>query len=332
MLAVLRQHGVEPTAFLDRSAFEGQTKEGVNVLHPDDGTLSRETREEALVFVSISLDKEPKWALYETLKTLGYVHLKYAFPWTLRNAWEQTLSNQWKTSVRETFDLWEDEESYRIYLQNLSALLFDDDGNAFAVPSQEVQYFDHTIPLDMRERERDGMRFVDCGAFTGDTLLSLCSHVPNIEAYAGFEPMPSNLKKFVDTMEKLKDQIGTGVIFPCAVGAENGILNFLDVSSSSRASKNGEGHAVPVVRLDDVLVAFRPTFIKMDIEGAELDALEGTRRTIVQNKPNLAICLYHAIDHYWTIPLLLRSWVREYKFYLRTYSFGGMETVLYAVR
>ncbi|GHV47002.1 hypothetical protein FACS1894204_09750 [Synergistales bacterium] len=68
----------------------------------------------------------------------------------------------------------------------------------------------------------------------------------------------------------------------------------------------------------------------MDIEGAEPGALEGAKKIIIQDKPDLAICVYHAIEHYWTIPLMLRSWVKEYKFYLRTYSFGGFETVLYA--
>lgn len=73
-----------------------------------------------------------------------------------------------------------------------------------------------------------------------------------------------------------------------------------------------------------------PTFIKMDIEGAELEALEGAKNTIVKSKPKLAICLYHKPDDLWKIPLYLKKLVPEYKFYIRHHSKVRWETVLYA--
>jgi FlaA1/EpsC-like NDP-sugar epimerase len=85
ILDVLRRHDLEPAAFLDRSAVPGQKKDGVAVFSPDDASLSRAQRSSASVFVSILLDKEPRAALYETLKSLGYVDLKYAFPWVMRS-------------------------------------------------------------------------------------------------------------------------------------------------------------------------------------------------------------------------------------------------------
>jgi len=73
-----------------------------------------------------------------------------------------------------------------------------------------------------------------------------------------------------------------------------------------------------------------PTFIKMDIEGAELEALKGAKNTIVKNKPKLAICLYHKPDDLWKIPLYLKDLVPEYKFYIRHHSKVRWETILYA--
>lgn len=73
-----------------------------------------------------------------------------------------------------------------------------------------------------------------------------------------------------------------------------------------------------------------PTFIKMDIEGAELEALEGAKNTIVKSKPKLAICLYHKPDDLWKIPLYLKKLVPEYKFYIRHHSKVRWKTVLYA--
>jgi hypothetical protein len=69
----------------------------------------------------------------------------------------------------------------------------------------------------------------------------------------------------------------------------------------------------------------------MDIEGAEMDALKGTRKTIRAHAPVLAICLYHTQEHLWEIPLLLQSFSDQYAFFLRRYSDHCWESVCYAV-
>ena len=86
-----------------------------------------------------------------------------------------------------------------------------------------------------------------------------------------------------------------------------------------------------VVKLDDILFDERVTFIKMDIEGSEANAIKGAERIIKTYKPKLAISVYHRKDDLWTIPLLLLQFNRDYKFYLRQYSFSWGETVLYAI-
>jgi hypothetical protein len=90
------------------------------------------------------------------------------------------------------------------------------------------------------------------------------------------------------------------------------------------------GEKVLAVALDDVLTGFSPTFIKMDIEGAEISALRGGEKTIRRCLPDLAVCVYHRINHIWDIPLLLDDWRLGYKMYLRSYNPYTMETVLYA--
>ena len=73
------------------------------------------------------------------------------------------------------------------------------------------------------------------------------------------------------------------------------------------------------------------TFIKMDVEGAELESLKGAEKTIRRDKPKLAICIYHKPEDMWTIPLYIKELVPEYKLYIRHHSSGVCETVLYAV-
>ena len=73
----------------------------------------------------------------------------------------------------------------------------------------------------------------------------------------------------------------------------------------------------------------RPTFIKMDIEGAEYSALKGSINVILTYRPKLAICIYHLWSDRWTIPILLSEYCKNYKFYLKKSGPYG-ETVLFA--
>jgi len=99
----------------------------------------------------------------------------------------------------------------------------------------------------------------------------------------------------------------------------------------SETYANFEKETVSVRPLDDIIPPEeKVTYIKMDIEGAEYKALLGAKRIIREHKPRLAICLYHKEEDYFNIPLLIKQFVPEYKFYLRHHSKNLYETVLYA--
>jgi hypothetical protein len=83
--------------------------------------------------------------------------------------------------------------------------------------------------------------------------------------------------------------------------------------------------------LDEVLSGVAPTYMKLDIEGSEPAALEGGRSTIVQHRPKMAVCLYHAPDHLWRIPLRLAELLPDSRLTLRTYSADGWECVCYCM-
>ena len=114
----------------------------------------------------------------------------------------------------------------------------------------------------------------------------------------------------------------------------NGIVAFLEneeLRGSSAIDKSGNTE-IEVVRLDDFIPSDEKiTFIKMDIEGAEIDALNGCKNILQKYKPKLAICIYHKPDDLWEIPLLIKRLVPEYQIYIRHYSNYLWETVCYAV-
>lgn len=83
--------------------------------------------------------------------------------------------------------------------------------------------------------------------------------------------------------------------------------------------------------MSDDLFGEDVSFIKMDIEGAEMDALHGAAELIKSKKPKLAICIYHKLEDLWEIPLYIRSLVVGYDFYVRQHTPLYLETVLYAI-
>ncbi len=93
----------------------------------------------------------------------------------------------------------------------------------------------------------------------------------------------------------------------------------------------GQYQTIDVTSLDEYLGDEKVTFIKMDIEGSECEALKGAEKIIMKNKPKLAICIYHKLDDLWTIPEIIMNYRDDYKFYIRHYGMEALDTVLYAI-
>ncbi len=89
---------------------------------------------------------------------------------------------------------------------------------------------------------------------------------------------------------------------------------------------------IAVDTIDNLVEDENVNFIKMDIEGSELKALQGAAKTIKKNKPTLTICVYHKPEDLITIPQYIRSLNNSYKFYLRMHgAVVPQELVLYAI-
>ena len=100
---------------------------------------------------------------------------------------------------------------------------------------------------------------------------------------------------------------------------------------ASNISKSG-ATVVQCTAIDDVLPNFAPNLIKMDIEGAEYDAILGARNTIASYLPGLAISLYHRPEHIWQLPFLVENIApKKYQFFVRSHALNGFELVLYAI-
>lgn len=166
--------------------------------------------------------------------------------------------------------------------------------------------------------------FVDCGACDGDTVKAFMERWEKWGWITAFEPDAKNRGK-LERHIRLGDSIS---VFPDAISDHAGVVTF--TSNGDYSSHIGGTERVPCSRLDDVSPTL-PTFIKMDIEGSELEALWGARRILKEHSPVLAICAYHTSDHLWQIPLLIHAIQPDYKLFFRRYAEGAWETVWYAV-
>lgn len=150
-------------------------------------------------------------------------------------------------------------------------------------------------------------------------------------AYA-FEADADNYEKClkkIQTHPILSD--GRVHLFNAALWKKDEVLHFRDghdESSSVMADGNTTVHARTI---DSVLQGARVTFIKLDIEGAEMEALIGAQESIRKWKPRLAICIYHKPEDIIELPLYIHGLVPEYKMFIRHYSTCDSETVLYCV-
>lgn len=193
----------------------------------------------------------------------------------------------------------------------------------------EEQYFDEDIIHFEKEEV-----FCDVGTLNLDTSIEfynkcIASGTEKIKIYA-FEPDADaymHCKSLCDKQMDIDITLHNVALWNCDT-----ILHFSQNGAKSRITNGGgQDTEVRAMTLDSCIADDKVTFIKMDIEGAELEALQGAREIIKKNKPKLAICVYHKKKDLIQIPLYIKGLVPEYKLYLRHYSNSATETVLYAV-
>lgn len=220
-----------------------------------------------------------------------------------------------------TASLLADRESQDVFRRFLTAVLC---GNAdlFAPMTSEAQYL-AALPL----RKGYG-RVIDCGAFDGDTALAIAANRPELKSIVCFEPDRKNFLRLCSNLSACHDF--EKILFPCGVWSGTETMRFnAGTDTTSGISDSGDS-LIQCVSIDEAIPDFYPTFLKMDVEGAEPEALAGARKTILQAEPDLAISVYHNIEHMWEIPLFIKGLIPGYSYYLRCYGQLGLETVLYA--
>ena len=329
-LGLFRRYGVEPFAFLDRNAEPGMERMRVPVYRPDDAKLTSELRESAFVYISITLPKHIMSGIQSDLKQWGYknvspVQIITAHQVCYDDTKEENPSADYiesrKKSIETAYGLMGDDESRETFFFFVKGHLLRD-YSSYKETDYPCQYFDAGVPL-----KKGFGGFVDCGAYNGDSLETILKYCDRIDTYIAFEPILDNFRMLSESTNRFIDRISKGFLYPCGVSDRTGVERFSIEASSSTIDENGE--LLPIIKMDDVLKNVPITFLKMDIEGSEPMALRGASELIRTQKPDLAISVYHSVNHFWDIPCMIHELVPEYKFYLRAHTPASLESVLY---
>lgn len=229
------------------------------------------------------------------------------------------------SKICKVFSFLEDVKSKEVYWNILVRLCLPYQYHYYYEPEDFIQYF----PKDFKFTDNE--IYLDAGVYDGKNIYQFIEKVENCYKYIyGVEADPNNYKKSRDNL-KLIERLE---LLQKALHIENEEISFLSTDSSS---KKGNAHVQPfgdisVYGLKGDSLKERPTFIKMDIEGSEKDALEGLRDTIKDNGPKLAICIYHFQEDFWEVPLKIKELNPNYNLMIRNHEkmFCLIESVCYA--
>ncbi len=233
--------------------------------------------------------------------------------------------NSNENSIMKVYDMLGDDVSKEVYMQ--------------VIRNRKYDYKDYSNIMDICNGQyfrRDFFNYSDCevlidaGVYDCGTIKDFVSQVNNkFEYIYGFEPdticYSKSLKIFNDSnIDKMKCTIN-----PYGLYDTESEIYFDALGNGSSAVTEDSYLKIKVVRLDDVIDK-KVTFIKMDIEGSEINALLGAKNILMNDKPKLAISIYHKASDLWEIPLLIKRLVPEYKIFIRHNSINYSETVMYA--
>lgn len=264
-----------------------------------------------------------------------------ASPCKFRKSLEETMvQNVWITYDSDNF--WTDhafadknrerfEETKALFTDETSKKTMEAYLSIFDYNYQEAvkNAVDETYFNELTQNNREGC-FLDCGAFIGNSVKNYAKIYGNQRKIYAFEPDTENYKRLKKNTKGLNI-----VCVNAGCWSESGKLCFDgDGTEASCISENGN-ETVDVVSIDEIVANNKVAFVKMDIEGSELEALKGMKDILKRDMPILAISAYHRQEDLITLPQYIYQFESEdeyYKLYLRHHGCATTaELVLYAI-
>jgi FkbM family methyltransferase len=185
---------------------------------------------------------------------------------------------------------------------------------------QDEQYFDDCVQL-----QSNNETFFDIGGFEGETTLAFFDRAGLGSKALVFEPQLENYQRCRSNLAHLPN------VSTYSIALSDGRFQGYMVGEGSNAHiELGTKHELAFSKVDD-FAQTNPTFIKVDVEGHEMNVLAGAKQVLTHLSPKLAIATYHQPDHFWRIPELVLGIQPKYTLLLRHYTESIYESVYYFV-
>jgi FkbM family methyltransferase len=351
-VAGLRRLGIEPIAFADNDPTLWHTRvDGVQILPPEEAVALFGKKAAFVITIYNGSSVREQLHQMNCPKVVSFEMLFHRFPETfLPYLGLDVPSGIFKqaSDVRRALALWADDLSRQEYVAQLTygASL---DHTCLPSPSDPS----HTYFPPELVKKTANETFVDCGAFEGDTIRRYLEHCGSVfHRIIAFEPDPGNFLRLEAYVSTLPGSLREKIVIRQAAVTRQGqkvLLDFTGSAASTILGTDGSGTETSNVRkttphteskgeirvdgicLDESVPEDGPSYVKMDIEGGELDALHGASRLMSRSRSVWAVAMYHRQDDLWRIPLFIRSLSDEYRLFLRRYAEGFAETVCYAI-
>ena len=269
--------------------------------------------------------KKDQWA--DELPRMYDIHL--AVVNGKRLTWDGGKAKLRESAYAASFELLSDERSktcMQLYLNAATAGEFD---ALFTECHEPVSYFN---------RITEGLRIdtlIDCGAFDGDSIHDFVRVFPSYQRIIALEPDPENLRKL--RQREAREGFQNLETIAKGVGASAGELRFKACGESNSFLDESGDQVIHITTLDEILAEktedLGTIFLKMDIEGSELDALHGAEKLIRERTPVMAICVYHREEDLIEIPQYIHrtAGAGVYDYFLGFHGLDLAELVFYAI-
>jgi FkbM family methyltransferase len=359
LFPLFNKHGIDPLCFCDSNP-ERQEELccGLKVLSPEE--LSRAHKDSLIVVTATRHCNEIKMQLIQdgfppdNILCSDEEAVKRYYSRVCLSHWTHEDLCAQEDSLSAAYNLMCDDTSKRFFIQYLSILTNGSDYSSFCdfirqfsepdlytLNVTEVYLYFNTDIVNFTNDEV----LVDCGAYNGDSAIAFINscrkHHADYKHIYCFEPEPSLYSQLVDNMAKYPNVTtfnsglwthSTTLSFANTEierpGATRVIRDSGDIHFSDEKVANSH---IRVTSIDEQVQDDEVTFIKMDVEGSETEALQGAKSVIKRCTPKLAISIYHKRNDIFEIPLLIHSIYPGYRFYLKQFSNALSETVLFAI-
>ncbi len=322
--------GISVQCFCDSKKHGIDAETGLKILSPQELT---EQYSDANIVISVANPSTEK-SVYHTVLSLGFgkkqiFSFQDAYQFMRKSRVEQvslTLEElrEYLDGYARSYDSFADENSRKVILETINNYLFH---QLFTYEPPQNSYFPEAFTLCENEI------FIDGGLYTGDTTEKFIERMGG--KYARIIGFDIDEKNLAVARENLKAKPGVEII-------PKGLWNctaVMDAELGIMAGSNVKEGASAQVELTDLDSFFSqlpkedyPTFIKLDVEGSEKQALLGAEKIIREASPKLAVCAYHKPEDLYVLPELIKQLNPQYQFFLKHYSPYIWDTVLYAYR